>query len=128
MKIRDNDSERSIYNYADDNTVSSCDKTIDGLHNKLTVSGLLLQWFTENYMQANASKLQYIMFRSADKVLDNSAHVLHIDDGVDLKSKDCVKLLGVDVDQSLSFKDHISRICKKAARQLNALSTFCQTF
>ncbi len=29
-------SEGNIYNYADDNTVSACDKTIDGLHNKLT--------------------------------------------------------------------------------------------
>ena len=47
-------SEGSIYNYAYDNTVSASDKTIDGLHNKLReVSGLLLQWFTENYMQAN---------------------------------------------------------------------------
>ena len=46
-------SERDIYNYAD-NTVSACDKTIDGLHNKLTsVSGLLLQWFTDNYMPLN---------------------------------------------------------------------------
>ncbi len=71
-------------------------------------------------MQPNACKFHYIMFESADKVPVNS--VLHIHEGVDLKSTNCVKLLGVDIDQSLSFKDHISRICKKAGRQLNALS------
>ncbi len=62
------------------------------------------------------------MFLSAGKVPDNSA--LHIHDGIDLKSANCVKLLGVDIDQSLSFKDYtgMSRICKKACRQLNALS------
>ncbi len=47
----------NIYNYADDNRVSAWDKTVDGLNNKLrTVSCLLLQWFTENYIQASASK------------------------------------------------------------------------
>ncbi len=43
--------DRNIYNYADDNTVSAWDKTVDCLNNKLTaVSCLLLQWFTENYI------------------------------------------------------------------------------
>ncbi len=71
-------------------------------------------------MQANASKFQYILFRADDKLLDSN--VLHIQYGVDLKSERCVKLLGADVDQSLSFKDHISRTCKKACRQLNVPS------
>ncbi len=71
-------------------------------------------------MQAHASKFQYMLFRSDDKLADNN--VLHIHDGVDLKSESGVKVLGVHVNQSLSYKDHISRICKKAGRQLNVLS------
>ncbi len=47
-------------------------------------------------MQANASKFQYFLFRSNDKLSDNN--VLHIQDGVDLKSDSCMKLQGVDVD------------------------------
>ncbi len=35
-------SERSIYNYADDSTASICDKAIDGIHNKLTEVSILL--------------------------------------------------------------------------------------
>ncbi len=65
------------------------DKTIDGLNNKLeAVPCLLLQWFAENNMQANASKFQYIVFKSDDKLPDRN--VLHIQDGVDLKSESCV--------------------------------------
>ena len=103
-------SEGNIYNYADNNTVSACDKTIDDLHNKLTkVSGLLLQWFTENYMQANASKFHYIMFGSADKVPGNS--VLHIHEGVDLKSTNCVKLLTMCVRiQNTYFFRHLREL------------------
>ncbi len=107
----------NIYDYADDNTVSAWDITVDCLNNKLkAVSCLLLRWFTENYMQANASKFRYILFRSDDSLPDSN--VLRIQDGVDLKSESCVKLLGVDVDQPLSLKDHLARTYKKAGMQL----------
>ncbi len=74
----------SFYNYADDR-VSAWDKTVDGLNNKLTAVSCHLQWFTENYMQANASKFEYNLFRSDDKLPNNN--VLHIRDGVNLKSE-----------------------------------------
>ena len=32
-----------------------------------------------------------------------------------------VKLLGVTIDEHLSFERHIDEICKKAAKQVNAL-------
>ncbi len=69
----------------------------------------------ENYLLANASKFRYILM--ADDI------VLHVHEGVDLQPANCVSLLGVDVDCSLSFSNHVSRICKKAGRQLNTLST-----
>ncbi len=43
-----------------------------------------------------------------------------ISEGISLKAVNCVRLLGVD--QSLSFKGHISKNCNKTDRQLNALS------
>ncbi len=48
---------------------------------------------------------------SADKLLDDS--VLHIRDGIDLKSTNCVKPLGVDVELSLSLRT----ICQEFARK-----------
>ena len=41
--------------------------------------------------------------------------------GINLFCEDEVKLLGVTIDFKLNFNTHISNICKKAARQLNAL-------
>ena len=32
-----------------------------------------------------------------------------------------VKLLGVEIDNQLSFNQHISKLCSKAAMQLNAI-------
>ena len=34
----------------------------------------------------------------------------------------CEKLLGIKVDSSLNFEDHIGSICKKAGAKLNALT------
>ncbi len=110
-----------VYNYADDNTVSACDKTLGGLQTKLSeLSGILVQWFSDNYMQANPSKFQYVLFADGGK--EHESNLLPISEGISLKAVNCVRLLGVDVDQSLSFKGHISKICNNAGRQLNALS------
>ncbi len=55
------------------NTVPVCDKTIHSLNNKLTeVSSPLSRWFTKNYMQANASKFQYVLFGPTDNWLMTS--------------------------------------------------------
>ena len=39
-----------------------------------------------------------------------------------INSENCVKLLGVEIDNKLSFEKHISTLVKKANNQLNAIS------
>ena len=39
-----------------------------------------------------------------------------------ITSQNCVKVLGVSIDKHLTFNDHISSSCSKAARQLNAFA------
>ena len=41
--------------------------------------------------------------------------------GNNIKTEDEVKLLGVTIDYELKFNSHITNICRKAFRQLNAL-------
>ena len=48
--------------------------------------------------------------------------MLQIDDNIVLKPVSQVKVLGVTLDNKLNFSHHISVICTKAARQLNALA------
>ena len=38
------------------------------------------------------------------------------------ETNNCVKLLGVEIDNKLSFERHISTLCKKASNQWNAIS------
>ena len=39
-----------------------------------------------------------------------------------INSENCVKLLGVEIDNKLSYEKHISTLVKKASNQFNAIS------
>ena len=39
-----------------------------------------------------------------------------------INSENCVKLLGAEIDNKLSFEKHISTLGKKASNQLNTIS------
>ena len=43
-------------------------------------------------------------------------------DNVEIKSKESITLLGIEIDNKLKFEKHVSTICKKANNQLNAIS------
>ena len=77
---------------------------------------VLIEWFSDNQMQANPSKFQAIAIGKKSQVLDE----IKIGN-TSIKCEKQVKLLGVNIDFELKFNDHISEICKKGARQLNAL-------
>ena len=38
-----------------------------------------------------------------------------------INSENCVKLIGIEIDSTLSFNKHISSLCKKASNQLNVI-------
>ena len=38
-----------------------------------------------------------------------------------INSENFIKLLGIEIDNTLSFNKHISTLCKKASNQLNAI-------
>jgi len=106
-----------IYNYADDNTVSYICSTSDELSRKLEMSGdKITDWFSLNGMQANPEKYQSIVFGSKED-LPKSFTIK----GQIVQCADNVRLLGVDIDRKLSFNTHISELCKKASRQINAV-------
>ena len=108
----------SIYNYADDNTVSYSDKSLDNTKEVLVDESITcIEWFRNNKMQANPDKFQAIML---GKLGFENCKSLFLN-GTEIKCEDSVKLLGVTFDYMLNFDLHISNICKKAARQINVL-------
>ena len=42
--------------------------------------------------------------------------------GAEMKGQNSVTLLGVEIDNDLNFDNHISNICKKARKKINAIS------
>ena len=111
--------ECTLYNYADDNSLSCTAPTIDAVISNLQLDGnRAIEWFNENGMQANPEKFQFMMI-SRD---ENCSRSLILNDSTVIVSDDHVKVLGVVIDNKLNFSLHVSSICKKASRQLNALA------
>ena len=105
-----------MFNYADDNTIMCQDKNqnnviiyLQDMANKMTT------WFTNNSMKINPDKFNAIMF-------GKNEYVDFKFNGINVKSMDEVKLLGVNIDKKLNFDSHVSYLCKKTSRQVNALS------
>ena len=108
-----------LYNYADDNFLSHISKTpsdaILSLTHDINVS---INWFEDNGMQANPDKFQFLALSPTGE----NKFQIYINEDTIIKSEQYVKALGVTIDNKLNFTQHISNICKKAARQLNALT------
>ena len=80
-------------------------------------SNIALDWFDENHMQTNISKFQSIILRPKGPISDVR---FCISESI-LTPVSCVKLLGVKIDDHLSFDDHISSICLRVSHQINGL-------
>jgi hypothetical protein len=108
----------SLYNYADDNTLSYQSKCPKDLVHTLEQDSLcLINWFKLNHMKANPDKFQAIALGRKTKDLNISFNL----GSCSIQCDPEVKLLGVTFDFMMNFNTHISNICKKAACQLNVM-------
>ena len=108
----------SLYNYADDNTLSYANRDIDTVISTLEKDSLaLIEWFSSNQMKANPEKFQALAI--GEKTMGKN--ITFDLAGNKIKCEKEVKLLGITIDFELNFNTHISNICKKASRQLNVL-------
>ena len=109
--------ESEICNFADDNTLFACDSTLDKVIIKLKADLIRLdKWFSNNSMVANPSKFQ-LMFLGNKDFNDVSLNVF---DKTIVAQKE-VELLGVTIDNKLSFSSHIKNICTRANNKLSAI-------
>ena len=110
---------QSVHNFADNNTLSMFEETIQNLIALLeNESNTAIEWFQNNKMMVNPGKFQAIIIDKKKKCHTNET--LKIGDKI-IKASSSVKLLGVQIDDQLNFNLHISNICRSAANQLNAL-------
>ena len=103
---------------ADNNTISSISKEKEALLTTLEKeSEKAVDWFRRNDMIVNPEKFQSM-------ILERSwnSDVLTIEiDGNKTETTNSVDLLGVHVDNKLTFDDHLFTLCNKASTQLNVI-------
>ena len=113
-----------IANYADDNSPFSCTTTIPKVISKLqNESVILLNWIRNNGLKANPAKFHLLLSGT------NEECTIAVDN-VEISSSKCEKLLGIKLDNKLTFDEHVSGICSIASEKLNALARAgnCMTF
>ena len=114
--------DNNIANYADDNTPYATEKKVTSLIQVLEDNALKLKtWFHDNYLKMNLDKCKLLVSNHSNEIS------LNIDQQLITGSKS-VKLLGITIDNKLSFDEHISKLCKKASLKLHALSRVSSYF
>ena len=105
-----------VANFADDNSPLTTAKTTSQVLSKIKdESTNLLEWIRMNGLKANPDKFHLLL---SDK---NEELSILIED-FEIKNSFSQNLLGITIDNKLSFDEHVSNICTKASQKIHALS------
>ena len=110
-----------LSNYADDNTISAWANSIRELINILeSESEIAIKWFEDNKMPVNPDKFQSMIINRHGRNEGTNQHQLKFNE-YEITSGNSVNLLGLEIDDKLSFENHTNSLIKKAGGQLNYL-------
>ena len=76
----------------------------------------LLRWFKENSMKANPNKFQFMILGKTPRQLN----MLNINQ-IKVEESQKVVLLGLTINNRLTFKNHVDMLCSTANYELHAL-------
>ena len=106
----------NVANYADDNSPYVCSTDIDSVISELEKdSCILLEWVNNNGLKANPKKFHLIL-----NDYDDKHHI--VIENLKIHKSSCEKLLGIKIDNKLSFNQHVTELCSKASQKLQTLS------
>ena len=106
-----------VCNFADDNTLYSVGKNIENVISDLKTDLVgVMEWFKINSLKANPGKFQFMVLGNKDERSFN----IHINN-VKTKNSNEVTLVGIKIDKNLTFKKHISELCRRASYKLHTL-------
>ena len=104
-----------IANYADDNSTYTTESNIDNLLKILEEeTSLVLNWFRINEMKSNDDKCHLIVANHDDVSVRLNSETT--------EGEDSVELLGIHIDNKLTFSQHVTNLCKKGNQKLHALA------
>ena len=106
-----------ICNFADDTTPHCSSTNVkEAVTNLEHDCNLLVEWFRDNYMTLNASKCHLLVSGFKDELMYATVG------GSLIWEELSAKLLGIIIDSSLTFDNHVKTICKKASQKLTGIS------
>ena len=106
----------NIANYADDNSPFTCKEDTENVILQLeSDTKILLNWVSQNGLKANPEKFHLILSDS------NLEHFIKAEE-FNVVNSASQKLLGITIDNKLSFDEHVGTLCNKASQKLHALS------
>ena len=112
--------EAILTNFADDNMIYAAKRDLNQLLKLLEKENeVAIKWFSDNNMTVNPKKFQAIIINRQNRSNHNCCLTIN---NVEIKSKESVSLLGIEIDNNLNFGKHVSTICKRTNNQLNAIS------
>ena len=111
--------QTSVCNMADDTTPYACDVSLSSLIRRLEGDvASVIYWFSANFMMLNNGKCHFLVAGPKTAVEQMYIEV----GGQVIWESSRERLLGVEIDKGLRFREHTGDICKKAASKLTALA------
>ena len=109
--------------FADDTSVSYSNSDPDHvtsvMNSELTKISL---WMKSNKLSVNIKKTNYVIFKPKQKSVHMSSQISF--DSIAVKQVTEIKFLGVYIDEGLTWKSHISYICKKISKSVGIMYRF----
>ena len=107
----------NICNFAEDNTIYRCDSVLEIILEDLQLDmKILLNWFKINSMKPNPKKFQFIILGKVSRL-----PVLLNINNIKIRESQKVILLGLTIDNCLTFKDHNDTLYRNARYKLHVL-------
>ena len=107
----------NICNFADDDTICRCDSVLEVILEDLQHDmKMLLNWFKINSMKPNPKKFQFMILGKGSRL----PVILNINN-IKIRESQKVILLGLTIDNCLTFKDHIDTLFRNVSYKLHAL-------
>ena len=106
--------DNNAASYADDTTPYAMKENILQVLNEIKdKAGCVFDWFSANYFKANPKKSHFLL--TSNEQLNLNLDYLII------KTSKSEKLLGINIDNFVTFNEHVSKLCKKASQKLHAI-------
>ena len=106
--------------FADDTNLFFCNHSISELEYIINQELVHLStWFKSNKLSLNVNKTNYILFRNKGKRVKDKLNI--VIDGININEVNNTKFLGLYIDQSLTWTNHITHISSKISKNIGII-------